>query len=204
MPKRIFRIREGEPLLDIVSYGRGGPRENGGRLTPEQVEQIRRTVQRVPEVMVKVLPRASNDLKAAGKHLDYISRYGRLALEADDGDRLEGQDGKAVLEEWDVDIDDVRRQATVASTGGRKPPKLVHKLMFSMPAWDAARQSACGRSQLCARRVLGPAPIRVRPAHRRGPSTRPSRPEIGERAGRPPQHQEGDVAPLALGVRTDT
>jgi hypothetical protein len=120
-------------LLDIVSYGRGGPRENGGRLTPEQVEQIRRTVQRVPEVMVKVLPRASNDLKAAGKHLDYISRYGRLALEADDGDRLEGQDGKAVLEEWDVDIDDVRRQATLAATGGRKPPKLVHKLMFSMP-----------------------------------------------------------------------
>jgi hypothetical protein len=29
MPKRIFRIREGEPLLDIVSYGRGGPRETG-------------------------------------------------------------------------------------------------------------------------------------------------------------------------------
>ena len=78
MPKRLFRIREGEPLLDIVSYGRGGPRENGGRLRPEQVEQIRRTVQRVPEVMVKVLPRASNDFKAAGKHLDYISRDGRL------------------------------------------------------------------------------------------------------------------------------
>ena len=70
---------------------------------------------------MKVLPRASNDFKAAGKHLDYISRDGRLALEADDGDRLEGQDGKAVLEDWDVDIDDVRRQATVASTQGRKP-----------------------------------------------------------------------------------
>jgi len=130
MPKRVFRVREGEPLLDIVSYGRGGPRENGGRLAPDQIEQIRRTVQRAPEVMVKVLPRASNDFKAAGKHLDYISRYGRLALEADDGDRLEGQDGKAVFEEWDVDIDDVRRQATVASTGGRKPAKLVHKLMY--------------------------------------------------------------------------
>jgi hypothetical protein len=25
MPKRIFRIREGELLLDIASYGRGGP-----------------------------------------------------------------------------------------------------------------------------------------------------------------------------------
>jgi hypothetical protein len=134
MPKRVFRVRAGEPLLDIVSYGRGGPRENGGRLAPHQIEQIRRTVQRVPEVMVKVLPRASSDLKAAGKHLDYISRDGRLVLEADDGDRLEGQDGRAVLEEWDVDIDDVRRQANLASTRGRRPPTLVHKLMFSMPA----------------------------------------------------------------------
>lgn len=134
MPKRLFRIREGEPLLDIVSFGRGGPRENGGRLTREQVEQIRRTVQRVPEVVVKVLPRASNDLKAAGKHLDYISRYGALELETDDGERLEGRKGKELLEEWDVDIDDVRRQADLAGTRGRKPPKLVHKLMLSMPA----------------------------------------------------------------------
>ena len=134
MPKRVFRVREGVPLLDVVSYGRGGPRENHGRFTHEQIEQIRRTVQGVPEVMVKVLPRASNDLKAAGQHVDYIARYGRLALETDDGDRFEGENGKALLEEWDVDIDDVRRQATITATRTRKPPKLVHKLMFSMPA----------------------------------------------------------------------
>lgn len=134
MTKRVFRIREGEPLLDIVSYGSSALHENGGRLTPEQVEQIRRTVQRIPEVMVKVLPRASNDLKAAGKHLDYIGRYGNLPLETDDGERTEGRCGKALLEEWDLDISDVRRQADLAGTKGRQPPKLVHKLMFSMPA----------------------------------------------------------------------
>jgi hypothetical protein len=134
MPKRVFRIREeAKPLLDIVSYGRGGPRENGGRLTPEQVEQIRRTVQRVPEVMVKVLPRASNDLKAAGKHLDYITRYGKLSLETDDGERPQGTIGRALLEDWDLDIDEVRRQADLAATKGRQSPKLIHKLMFSMP-----------------------------------------------------------------------
>jgi hypothetical protein len=132
--KRVFRVREGEPLLDIVSYGRGGPRESGGRLTPGQIEQIRRTVQRVPEVVVKVLPRASNDLKAAGKHLDYIGRYGKLELETDCGERVHGRIGKALLEEWDVDIDDVRRQGELAATRGRKVPKLIHKLMFSMPA----------------------------------------------------------------------
>lgn len=134
MPRRVFRIREGEPLLDIVSYGNSALHENGGRLIPEQLEQIRRTIQRVPEVMVKVLPRASNDLKAAGKHLDYISRNGKLSLEADDGEQVGDRSGKVLLEEWDLDIDDVRRQAELAGTKGRKPPKLVHKLMFSMPA----------------------------------------------------------------------
>lgn len=40
---------------------------------------------------MKVLPRASNDLKAVGKHLDYIGRNGELELEADDGERLSGR-----------------------------------------------------------------------------------------------------------------
>jgi hypothetical protein len=134
MSKRTFRIREGEPLLDIVSYGRGGPGESGGRLTPAQVEQVRRTARRTPEVVVKVLPRASSDLKAVGKHLDYIGRYGKLDLETDDGEHVSGRAGRALLDDWDLDIDDVRRQATLAATKGRTPPKLVHKLMFSMPA----------------------------------------------------------------------
>lgn len=130
---KTFKLPIEEPLLDIVSYGRGGPRENGGRLTTAQVEHIRRTVQRVPEVVVKVLSRASNDLGSAGKHLDYISRNGKLGLETDDGEQHGGRIGMALLNDWDIDIDDVRRQSALASTRGRQPPKLVHKLMFSMP-----------------------------------------------------------------------
>jgi len=134
MSKRTFRLpREGIPLLDIVSLGRGGQHEAGGRLTTEQVEQIRRTVQRAPEVMVKVLGRNSNDLKAAARHFDYIGRKGELELETDDGERLQGRVGQSLLEEWDLDIDDVRRQGDLKATDSRKPPKLVHKLMFSMP-----------------------------------------------------------------------
>lgn len=140
MPKRTVRIREGEPLFDLVSHGRGGPRETSGRFTPAQIEQIRRTVQRAPEAVVKVLPRDSSDLKAVGKHLDYIGCYGELELESDDGERLSSRIGKALLNDWDLDIDDVRRQATLAATKGRKPPKLVHKLMFSMPPGTPPRK----------------------------------------------------------------
>ena len=133
MAKRPFRLPGEEPLFDLVSYGRGGSRGSGGWLTPAQVEQIRRTVNRAPEVMVKVLPRDSNDLKAVEKHLDYIGRRGKLELETDDGERLGGRIGKRILDDWDLDIDDVRRQSGLAATKGRKPPKIVHKLMFSMP-----------------------------------------------------------------------
>jgi hypothetical protein len=97
------------------------------------MEQIQRTVRRTPEAVVKVLPRASNDFKAVGKHLDYIGRKGELQLETDDGEPVGGRIGNALLDDWDLDMDDVRRQGTVAVTKGTRPPKLVHKLMFSMP-----------------------------------------------------------------------
>ncbi len=42
---------DGRPLLDLLSLGRSGP---SGHFTPAQIDQIRRTVHRVPEVMVKV------------------------------------------------------------------------------------------------------------------------------------------------------
>ncbi len=129
---KTFRLPADEPLLNIVSYARGGPRADI-RLSPADVDHIRRTVQRAPEVMVKVLSRASNDLKAAGKHIDYITRKGELGLETDDDTRLEPVSGKALMEEWDLDLDDVRRQSTLSVASGREPPKLVHKLLFSMP-----------------------------------------------------------------------
>jgi hypothetical protein len=134
LPKQTFRIRADEPLFDLASHGRGGPRETGPHFTPAQVGQIRRTVHRAPEAVVKVLPKDANNLRAAGRHLDYIGRYGKLELESDDGDRLQGRIGKALLSDWDVDIDEVRRQSKLAATKGRQPPKIVHKLMFSMPA----------------------------------------------------------------------
>jgi hypothetical protein len=97
------------------------------------MDQIRRTVQRAPEAVVKVLPRNSNDFTAVDKHLDYIGRYGKLELESDDGERLGGRIVNALLDDWDLDIDDMRRLSVLAANNGRKPPKLVHKLMFSMP-----------------------------------------------------------------------
>jgi hypothetical protein len=88
----------------------------------------------VPEAVLKVLPRNSNDLASLARHIDYIGRKGDLELETDEGERLGAKGiGRQLLEDWDLDLDEHRRQADVGAALGRQPPKLVHKLMFSMP-----------------------------------------------------------------------
>jgi len=129
MKKRTIDLRgEGKPLLDIVSYGRGGK-----SLTPAQKEHIARTVRRVPEVMVKV----SGGARSVGgveQHMDYIGREGKLGLETDTGERVGGKGFERHLtEDWNLDLESHERQ-TERSIRGRKPPKLVHNIVFSMPS----------------------------------------------------------------------
>jgi hypothetical protein len=138
MPKTLLDLSSARPLLDLVSHGRGGPR---GRLhfSADQIAAIDRTVRRVPEVMVKVLPKDSNNLRSVGRHLDYIGRYGKLELETDGGERVQGKDaGQQLLEDWDLDLDGDRKQMALASVSGRAP-KLVHKIMLSMPPGTRAK-----------------------------------------------------------------
>ena len=133
MPKIHVRFLEGQPLLNIAAYARLGPGVRD-RLSPAQLEYISRTVRRVPEVVVKVLPKDSNNFRAVGKHLGYIGRYGDLELETDDGEHLKGRHiGRQLIEDWDLDLDRHRPQAPLSAAQGRQPPKLVHKLMLSMP-----------------------------------------------------------------------
>jgi hypothetical protein len=133
MPKRLVDVRSGPALFNIVSYGRGGPGRSSG-LSPGQIELISRTVSRTPEVMVKVLPKDSNDARSIQKHVDYIGRKGELDLETDDGLQLRRKGiGNDLLYDWNLDLETHQREAEFAKIRGRSAPKLVHKLMFSMP-----------------------------------------------------------------------
>lgn len=134
---RPFRLeRSGEPLLDIGSYARRGPQQRLARLTPAQVEQIRRTVTRTPEVMVKVTGGGSAGSSGGVRaHFSYISRRGELEIETDDGERLtEPGAGLSLLNDWDLDLDQDRKRPDLFATNRRQAPRLVHKLIFSMPA----------------------------------------------------------------------
>ena len=134
MPRRLIDAGGAQPLLDIASYARRGPGRRD-HLSHDEIELITRTVRRTPEVMVKVLSRGGQDLKAVGRHLAYLNRGGELEIETDDGQRLSG-DGveQELLEGWDLDLEEHRPKADLESRSSRTPPKLVHKLLFSMPA----------------------------------------------------------------------
>jgi hypothetical protein len=120
-----------EPLLDVVSLARRGP---NGRLSPEEVALVVRTLRRTPEVMVKVSGGARSSAGAVA-HLKYIDRHGDLELETDEGIRLKGGDAeRSVVEDWELDILAARLRSPYRGTAGRKPSKLVHNIVLSMPS----------------------------------------------------------------------
>jgi hypothetical protein len=124
-----------ERLFDLVSYARRGPGPRD-QLSPGEIAHVARTVRRTPEVMVKVLSRGGQDLKAVGRHLDYLRLRdeGELGLETDDGQRLTGDNAtQELVENWDLDLEEHRRRSDLDARGGGST-KLVHKLLFSMPA----------------------------------------------------------------------
>lgn len=139
MPRQLVDVGRGSGLLDLTSYARQGS-DRRDRFTPAQIELVERTVRRAPEVMVKVLNRGGQDLRAVRRHLTYLDRDGELSIETDHGERLVGKQAEAeLLEDWDLALDEERRTADLSPRGRRNPPKLVHKLMFSMPAGTPSR-----------------------------------------------------------------
>jgi hypothetical protein len=131
--KTIRHSSEPGMLLDIASYARRGPGRRD-HLSPAEIELISLTAHRTPEVMVKVLTRGGQDLGAVRRHLEYLDRKGELEIETDDGQKLAGKGiERDLLEDWDLDIEEDRRRTTLDARPDRRPPKLVHKVLFSMP-----------------------------------------------------------------------
>ena len=131
--KHAFRIGERNAAIDLVSYGRRG----AGRpesFTHDQIAQIARTVRGAPEVMVEVSGGA-NTTEGVAAHFGYIGRRGELEIETDDGELLIGKEvGAKLIDDWDLDLDELRDNWASMERGGRRKPKLVHNIILSMPS----------------------------------------------------------------------
>jgi len=127
MKKRTLDLTDEKPLLDIAAYARKG------RLpTPAERLHISLTVHRAPEVMVKVSGGART-LSGVERHMAYIGREGKLGLDVDTEGHVGGKGfERDLVEDWDLDVDALQNH-TRNSASTRKPPKLVHNIIFSMP-----------------------------------------------------------------------
>jgi hypothetical protein len=129
-------LHRNHSFLDLVSYGRRGPGD-GSRLSPAQIAHIERTVRRTPEVMVKISG-GGQSVRAVAAHFKYLARRD-FEIETDDGEQLKGREPvKALLEDWELDLDAVESRRSYRGTPGRKPVKLVHNIVLSMPAGTPA------------------------------------------------------------------
>lgn len=134
MPRRVvFTPPADRPFLDLISGGRVGPRGSNG-FSGVQLEQIRRTVRRTPEVMVKVTTGGGRTLGAVGAHLAYISRHGRLEIETDDGERISKDGQKALLKDWHLELTAGQYREPRGQGKAARSVKLVHQIVLSMPA----------------------------------------------------------------------
>ena len=123
-----------EPFFDPVSYGRGVP-GRGRPLSISQIKLVTRTVGRTPEVMLKVVNQGSSSPAGVGRHVGYIGRQGEVELETDDGEILQGEHVQgSLLDDWNLDLIHERGRLNLTPNKPKKPPRLVYKLIFSMPA----------------------------------------------------------------------
>ncbi|MHB1871975.1 MAG: relaxase/mobilization nuclease domain-containing protein [Steroidobacteraceae bacterium] len=126
------------PGFDLFSYARRGPGRRD-HLSQAEVAQIARTVHRTPEIMVKVLTQGAANLGAVRRHLEYIGRKGEVELETDDGRSLAGPvAGDGLLDDWNLELEEVGSRTALPAETGKPGPRLVHKLVFSMPAGTPA------------------------------------------------------------------
>jgi hypothetical protein len=127
MKRRVVDLGSRDRLLEIVSYGRGaaGVRSRSTTDTPTRAGGT------TPEVIVKVSGGARS-LKGVASHVAYVGRRGRVSLESDTGDLIDGKRCQHdLVDDWDLDLELGMPSRFVREPA--KPAKLVHNLIFSMP-----------------------------------------------------------------------
>ncbi len=93
---------------------------------------------------------------AVAAHLSYLSHHGALDLETDEGQRVSGQEQKAMLKDWHLEFcsGQYRGPGPTGSGKSGRPVKLVHNIVLSMPAPTPA-EKVLAAAEIFAREKFG-------------------------------------------------
>lgn len=91
---------------------------------------------RVPEVVIKVISAGSNTLDAIQVHFEDLQKGKHRALEMDSFSTpvVSKRAVRALIDDWNLDLDELYWHQPYLMPRRRTTPKLVHKILFSMPA----------------------------------------------------------------------
>ncbi len=203
MSRRPFRLPTDEPpFLELASLGRSGP-PGTTRFSPAQIEQIRRTVRRTPEVMVKVTGGGTNAGTVAA-HFAYISRRGKLEIETDEGERIAGTDAqRTFLAAWHLELSAGQYRGPRDQRTEARETKLVHKIVLSMPA-PTPPEKVLAAARAFAREKFG-----VRHRYAMALHTDQAHPHVHlgresrRRVRKAPAHRQAHAEGMARGLRAD-
>jgi hypothetical protein len=138
--KRPFRVTRNDPQgINPGSFGRKAP--GSAQLTAQWTARMGASGRGAKEVLVKISG-GGRDVDGVQAHLEYIDRHGRLDLETDAGEILNGKTAATeIVNEWGLDYGKVpgaphsRGKLSAGST--RRPPRQAFNIVLSMPAGTA-------------------------------------------------------------------
>ena len=117
------------PIVERLRALAGSSRR---RMSPA-IRDLCRPRHRTPEVLIKVVSPGSNVLDAIEHHFRDIDQRNIHALERDDGAPFRGKGAaRRLMEDWGLDA--LSRRASPLRWGHVTPPKLIHKVILSMPS----------------------------------------------------------------------
>lgn len=136
MPKgRPFRVTRDVPGgINPGSFGRKG----AGPSVAGWTAQMGAAGRGAKEVLVKISG-GGRDADGVQAHVEYIDRHGKLELETDHGETLQGKAAAAqLINDWALDYGRVpgapHSRSAVGTDGKRKPPRQAFNIVLSMPA----------------------------------------------------------------------
>lgn len=105
---------------------------------PQFVHRVRHN-DCAPEVVIKVVSPGSNTLEAIQLHFEELQSGKHRALEMDSFcTPVTGKKAaRGLIDDWDLDLDELYWRQPYLVPRRSKTPKLVHKILFSMPSGTA-------------------------------------------------------------------
>jgi hypothetical protein len=135
MPKhRPVRISREQPGgINPGSYGRRAP--GSQFLIARWTSQLGAAQAGAKEVLVKISG-GGRDADGVQAHLEYIDRHGKLDLEDDQGERLQGKEAATkVVNDWAIDYGQVPGAPHSRTKGAKgRAPRQAFNIVLSMPA----------------------------------------------------------------------